>query len=269
MPTPQELEQKFWKALKSDMTVMLGLDGVEDGHARPMTAQLEHESHGPIWFFTVKDNALVQKLGKGNRAIATFASKGHDLFATIHGTVCLDNDRAVIERLWKPFCRRLVPGRQGRSEARAPAPRPGARRDLGRCIELRRRHQAPPRHRPETRLQGQGRRGELALGLRLRKRSTTEMRLVSRELAEFVLCSRHHAKAEQAMQTARAFVRALAIVESDRPKNVRRMRACDWTATFGKTNLQARGDLCSQQHIRQNELLSAVLGERHHHPQVP
>ncbi len=56
MPTPQELEQKFWKALKSDMTLMLGLDGVEDGHARPMTAQLEHENRGPIWFFTAKDN---------------------------------------------------------------------------------------------------------------------------------------------------------------------------------------------------------------------
>jgi hypothetical protein len=53
MPTPQELEQRFWKALKSDMTLMLGLDGVEDGHARPMTAQLEHENRGPIWFFTV------------------------------------------------------------------------------------------------------------------------------------------------------------------------------------------------------------------------
>jgi hypothetical protein len=41
MTTPQELEARFWKALKSDMTMMLGLDGVEDGHARPMTAQTE------------------------------------------------------------------------------------------------------------------------------------------------------------------------------------------------------------------------------------
>ena len=38
MPTPRELEDKFWSALKSDRTMMLGLDGVEDGHARPMTA---------------------------------------------------------------------------------------------------------------------------------------------------------------------------------------------------------------------------------------
>ena len=102
MPTPQELETKFWKALKSDMTLMLGLDGVEDGHARPMTAQMDGE-RGPIWFFTSKDNAIVQKLGKGNRAIATFASKGHDLFATIHGRVRLDNDRDTIDRLWNRF----------------------------------------------------------------------------------------------------------------------------------------------------------------------
>ena len=102
MPTPQELEAQFWKALKSDMTMMLGLDGVQDGHARPMTAQVE-DDRGPIWFFTTRDNALVQKLGEGNRAIATFASKGHDLFATVHGRLSLDNDRAVIDRRWNRY----------------------------------------------------------------------------------------------------------------------------------------------------------------------
>jgi len=104
MPTPQELEAKFWKALGKDMTMMLGLDGVEDGHTRPMTAQFE-EDRSPIWFFTAKDNAMVEQLGQGgsNRAIATFASKGHDVFATVQGTLSVDNDRAVIERLWNPF----------------------------------------------------------------------------------------------------------------------------------------------------------------------
>ena len=102
MATPQELEAKLWKALQSDMTMMLGLDGVEDGHARPMTAQLEG-ARGPIWFFTTKDNAIVENLPKGSRAIATFASKGHDLFATLHGTIRVDNDRETIERLWNRF----------------------------------------------------------------------------------------------------------------------------------------------------------------------
>ncbi len=82
---------------------MLGLDGVDDGHARPMTAQLEDDAHGPIWFFTVKDNAIVQQLAKGDRAIATFASKGHHVFATIHGKVSLNTDRAVVDRLWNRY----------------------------------------------------------------------------------------------------------------------------------------------------------------------
>ena len=110
MPSPAGIEAKFWKALKSDMTVMLGLDSVEDGHARPMTAQLEGD-RGPIWFFSSKENDIVRKLGSpmgvgmspGNRAIATFASKGHDLFATMHGTLALDNDRATIDRLWNRY----------------------------------------------------------------------------------------------------------------------------------------------------------------------
>jgi general stress protein 26 len=102
MPTPKELEQKFWQALKSDMTMMLGLDGVEDGHTRPMTAQVE-EGRPPIWFFTAKDTDIAKKLGSGHRAIATFASKDHELFATVHGRLVRDNDRAVIDRLWNPF----------------------------------------------------------------------------------------------------------------------------------------------------------------------
>ncbi|MCU0757804.1 MAG: pyridoxamine 5'-phosphate oxidase family protein [Steroidobacteraceae bacterium] len=102
MTTPIDLEARFWKALKSDRTIMLGLDGVEDGHARPMTALFE-DDRSPLWIFTSRDNSLVQKLDAGHRAIATFASKGHDLFATIHGSLAVDDDRATIDRLWNPF----------------------------------------------------------------------------------------------------------------------------------------------------------------------
>lgn len=109
MPTDKEIEAKFWKALKSDMTLMLGLDGVEDGHARPMTAQIERE-HGPIWFFTARDNAIVKKCALGSRAIATYASKGHDIFATIHGGLTVDTDRDVIDRLWNRYVAAWFPG---------------------------------------------------------------------------------------------------------------------------------------------------------------
>ncbi|MET1024522.1 MAG: pyridoxamine 5'-phosphate oxidase family protein [Pseudoxanthomonas sp.] len=101
--TPQELEAKFWKALKSDRTVMLGLEGVEDGHTRPMTAMIEGDAGGPIWFFTATDNAMVQQLAQGHRAIAAFTAKDHDLFASVRGNLQRDDDRAVIDRLWNPF----------------------------------------------------------------------------------------------------------------------------------------------------------------------
>lgn len=102
MSDPKELEKKLWKAIDSDRTMMLGLDGVEDGHSRPMTALVE-DGHGPIWFFTSRDNALVRQLGGGHRAIAAFAAKDHDLFASIRGSLHEDRDMAVIDRLWNPF----------------------------------------------------------------------------------------------------------------------------------------------------------------------
>ena len=102
MSKEADLESKFWKALKSDRTLMLGIDGAEDGHSRPMTAMVEEES-GPIWFFTGKPNAVVENLGKARRAIAAFSSKGHDLFASSHGSLSVSHDRASIDRLWNPF----------------------------------------------------------------------------------------------------------------------------------------------------------------------
>jgi general stress protein 26 len=105
MSNEAELTTKLWKALKSDMTVMLGLTGIEEGHSQPMTAQLDDDAaeNGPIWFFTATDTDLVQAMGDRHRAVAHFASKGHDLFASLHGELVRDNDRATIDRLWNRF----------------------------------------------------------------------------------------------------------------------------------------------------------------------
>jgi general stress protein 26 len=102
MPTPQELERRFWKSLKSDMTIMVGLVDVAESHMRPLTAQIEEES-GPIWFFSSRKTALVGELDQSSRSIATFASKGHDVFATVHGQLRVDNDRRIIDALWNSF----------------------------------------------------------------------------------------------------------------------------------------------------------------------
>ena len=55
MPNSGRNRSEIWKALKSDRTLMLGLDGISDGHARPMTAQFENDQ-SPIWFFASRDN---------------------------------------------------------------------------------------------------------------------------------------------------------------------------------------------------------------------
>lgn len=102
MADQAELTRKFWKSLKSDMTVMLGLAG-DDGRSQPMTAQLDGEEGGPIWFFSAKDVDLVRSTGDGAAAVLTFASKDHDLFATIEGWLRPDNDPAIIDELWSPF----------------------------------------------------------------------------------------------------------------------------------------------------------------------
>jgi general stress protein 26 len=109
MTNDTEIKEKFWKALKSDRTMFLGLAEGEDGHARPMTAQLDDEGlhgnlySGPIWFFTSTDSQLYQDIGSGARAMAHFTSKGHDVWATVHGNLSQSHDRAVVERLWNRF----------------------------------------------------------------------------------------------------------------------------------------------------------------------
>lgn len=102
MPTPNELKAEFWESLKSDMTVMLGVVGAEGGHRRPMTAQVDGEG-GPIWFFADRETDLVQLLGQSRPAAFTFSAKGHGLFASVDGTLQVDMDRAVIDRLWNSF----------------------------------------------------------------------------------------------------------------------------------------------------------------------
>lgn len=109
MPSDAEIESKFWKELKSSPIILLGLDGARDGHGQPMTAFFEDDK-GPLWFFTAKGNGIVAALGQSHRAMAHYAAKGHGLFATIHGNLTLDTDRATVERLWNPHIAAWYPG---------------------------------------------------------------------------------------------------------------------------------------------------------------
>ena len=103
MPSQAEIAETLWSAIKSDRTIMIGLEAEAD-RSQPMTGLLEDEAPGPIWIFSARDVDLVQAIeGRPQGAIATFASKGHDVFASLRGRLTVANDPAVIERLWNPF----------------------------------------------------------------------------------------------------------------------------------------------------------------------
>jgi len=103
MPSPNDLRTAMWQALRTDMTVMAGLES-EGGFARPLTCQFDESGdQGPIWFFTATNTSLVSALTSASDGHLAFASKDHSLFATIEGTFMLRNDPLMIERLWNPF----------------------------------------------------------------------------------------------------------------------------------------------------------------------
>jgi len=90
-----DIKQQFWKALAASPYVMVGRAD-ERAHHIPMNAQLDKDADSAFWFFTSTDN----RLAGGGPAMAQFASKGHDLFACISGTLVRENDRTVLDKLW-------------------------------------------------------------------------------------------------------------------------------------------------------------------------
>lgn len=101
MSIEAELGVRLWKELEASPVIMLGVNGARDGHAQPMTASLSGPL-GPLWFFTTNDNGIVRALGQSDRALAHYAAKGHDLFATFHGTLSVDRNPVTRSELWTP-----------------------------------------------------------------------------------------------------------------------------------------------------------------------
>lgn len=102
---PAELRKKFWHAFADSPFVMLQLDGEPDS-AAPMTAQLDRDADHEIWFFTSRDNRFAAKGG----AIATFASKGHDVFARFSGVLSEETSRERLDKQWSNFVEAWFPG---------------------------------------------------------------------------------------------------------------------------------------------------------------
>ena len=109
MTDADRLKHKFWTALADSPFLFLQLDG-DPRTAVPMTAQLDSDAKGSIWFFTGRDHHLAA----GGPTTATFADKGHDLFARFTGTLTEETDGARLEEEWSPAVAAWFP--QGRND---------------------------------------------------------------------------------------------------------------------------------------------------------
>ncbi len=105
MTSTQQLKNDFWKSLAESPFVFLELDS--DPHsAVPMTAQLDKDADSAIWFFTSRDHPLAQ----GGQATATFAAKGHDIFARFSGVLTQETSRQRLDKQWSRSVEAWFPG---------------------------------------------------------------------------------------------------------------------------------------------------------------
>jgi general stress protein 26 len=100
-----ELKKDLWKCMSSSPFIMLGLADSRQ-HSEPLTAQLDKDQVDTIWFFIGKDN----RLAGGGSAMAQYVSTGHDYFACLAGSVRIDNDPAMIDKLWSTQVEAWFPG---------------------------------------------------------------------------------------------------------------------------------------------------------------
>lgn len=97
MSTDTELKSRFWQALADSPFLFLQLDSAP-ARAVPMTAQLDKHADSAIWFFTTRDHALAA----GGPATATFAGKGHEMFARFSGVLSEETSRERLDKQWSP-----------------------------------------------------------------------------------------------------------------------------------------------------------------------
>jgi general stress protein 26 len=99
-----KLKKDLWEKMSYSPFIMVGL--ADDCLSEPLTAQLDKDQVDTLWFFIGKDN----RLAGGGAGVANYVSKGHDYFASLRGTMQIDNDPAMIDKLWSKPVEAWFPG---------------------------------------------------------------------------------------------------------------------------------------------------------------
>jgi len=92
---PKKLKSDMWKKMAESPYLMVGpADG--STHSEPLAVQLDQDQVDTLFFFIGKDNRVTGK----DKLMVQFVSKGHDFFACLHGRGHINNNRALIDKLW-------------------------------------------------------------------------------------------------------------------------------------------------------------------------
>ncbi|MFA7601728.1 MAG: pyridoxamine 5'-phosphate oxidase family protein [Novosphingobium sp.] len=91
----KELRDEFWQAFAKSPFIMMRLEA-DNGHAEPMTAQLDSDALHTIWFYAPRTN----RIAPGGPAMGQFAAKGHDVFACLAGNLAEETDPARRAKHW-------------------------------------------------------------------------------------------------------------------------------------------------------------------------
>lgn len=100
-----KLKETLWKKMSDGPYVMAGLTG-DNQHFEPLTVMLDKDQVDRLYFFIGRDN----RLAKGGKAMVQFVSKGQDYFACLAGAATVDNDPAMIDKLWAKPVESWFPG---------------------------------------------------------------------------------------------------------------------------------------------------------------
>lgn len=89
---------QFWSRLDDINSGMLGV--TQDSRLVPMSHYTDRKV-GVLWFITAKDTDLARSVAPGPQdAMHVVSDGGQGLYARIHGTLSLSDNRAKLDELW-------------------------------------------------------------------------------------------------------------------------------------------------------------------------
>lgn len=89
---------QFWSRLDDINSGMLGM--TQDSRLVPMSHYTDRKV-GVLWFITAKDTDLARSVASGPQdAMHVVSDGGQGLYARIHGTLSLSDNRAKLDELW-------------------------------------------------------------------------------------------------------------------------------------------------------------------------